>query len=134
MRLCLRVVISAQSAVSMRASSSRATKETQRLVLLSRSREYFCRIMGALAGLVGRAVAWARRRPAHVAVFYCYGFFLLGCAIASIGPALDELARRSGHDIKVRQAASGNVTGALTRSCSDRNLHSDTAIADRRSG
>ncbi len=47
-----------------------------------------------------RVVAWARTRPAHVCVFYMYAFFLLGCSIASIGPALDELARRSGHDVK----------------------------------
>jgi MFS family permease len=66
--------------------------------------------MGSLRAFVGRVVAWTGTRHARVSCFYAYGFFLLGAAIASIGPALDELARRSGHTV------SEGVSGILVTS------------------
>ena len=59
---------------------------------------------------VRAALAWLGLRHVRVAAFYCYSFFLLGLVIASVGPALDELARRSG------QTLDGGAVGVLVTS------------------
>jgi hypothetical protein len=41
-------------------------------------------------------VGWISRRSVIVTVFYCYSYVVLGAMIASLGPALPEIANRTG--------------------------------------
>jgi hypothetical protein len=61
--------------------------------LLSRFRDAF-------GSIVASFVTWLKQRHALVAIFYCYSFFLLGCTIAAVGPALKEIAGRGGEAVR----------------------------------
>lgn len=53
-------------------------------------------------------LAWFASRHGRVALFYCYAYFLLGIIVASIGPVLPELSRRT--NVTLNEGGIGVIT------------------------
>lgn len=62
--------------------------------------------------------AWLGTRHARVAIFYCYAYVMLGAIVASLGPVLPELGRRTNVTISSDDATGegGGLIGVLTTS------------------
>ncbi len=58
--------------------------------------------------MLPKLLAWFKTRHARVALFYCYAYFLLGVIVASIGPVLPELSRRT--NVTLNEGGIGVIT------------------------
>ena len=62
--------------------------------------EAFSNGLESSTSVTGRFLIWIVSRRAKLCLFYCFSFFLLGTAISCVGPMLEELALRTGRDLK----------------------------------